>query len=84
MAALGTLEKYACIRLPLTAYADLDLDRDISAVSLEMEVIIRRRPVWRFLRAKRHSAQLAGLMKRLDQADRSFNVRTLLTLGARD
>ncbi|VDC01471.1 unnamed protein product [Peniophora sp. CBMAI 1063] len=54
------------------------LAEDIQAVSLDIEAIARQRPVKHLFCAKRHSGQLVQLMKRLDQADKSFT-RTLLS-----
>ncbi|VDC01470.1 unnamed protein product [Peniophora sp. CBMAI 1063] len=54
------------------------LAENIQAVSSDVELIARQRPIARFLRAKHHSARLEQLMKRLDQADKSFT-RTMLS-----
>ena len=73
-AALDALAEYVCPRFLLLVAADPGCCRDVDAVTLEMEVIVRQRPVLRFLRAKRHSGQLAQLQQKLSWAYDSFMV----------
>ena len=73
-AALEGLATYVCPRFLPLVKTDPGCRRDVDAVTLEMEAIVRQRPVLRFLRAKRHSGQLAQLMQKLSWAHDSFMV----------
>ncbi|KZV73365.1 hypothetical protein PENSPDRAFT_750114 [Peniophora sp. CONT] len=65
--------------LSLTAQGAIRaLAEDVLAVRKDMEGIERQRLLKRFIRAKRHSAQLQDLLKQLNQAD-AFFTRTMLT-----
>ena len=74
-AAIRALAEYAGPRI--LSFKANPWCRNIKAVCVELEAITCQPPILRFLRAKRQSAHLGRLSKKLEQAQNSFMVRII-------